>query len=59
VSILEFKLRHRPEKLKAPEPVWECLKCNSQHFQIRKSGAVACSTCGSVISNLVVNRREG
>lgn len=54
MSILEFKLRHRPEKLKEPEPVYECLKCSSQHFQIRQSGSVACSTCGAVISNLLV-----
>lgn len=54
MSIIEFKLRHRPEKLKEPEPVYECLKCNSQHFQIRNSGTVACSTCGATISNLSV-----
>jgi ribosomal protein L37AE/L43A len=54
MSVLEFKLRHRVEKLKGPEPVFECLKCSSQHFQIRQSGAVACSNCGAVISNLSV-----
>ena len=54
MSVIEFKLKQRP---KVPEPVYECLKCSSFHFQIRQSGAVACSTCGSVISNLVVVRK--
>jgi hypothetical protein len=54
MSVIEFKLKR--ERPKDPEPVYECLKCNSFHFQIR--GAVACSNCGSVISNLVVKKAE-
>lgn len=53
MSVIEFKLRHRPQKLKEPEGVYECLKCNSQHFQIRQSGHVACSNCGALINNLL------
>ena len=56
MSVIEFKLR-RVAKPKEPELVYECLKCSSLHFQIRQSGSVACSSCGSVISNLVVSRR--
>ena len=57
MSVLEFKLKHRPERPKAPELVYECLKCSSLHFQIRQSGSVACSNCGSVINNLSVVRK--
>ena len=57
MSVLEFKLKRRPERPKEPELVYECLKCSGLHFQIRQSGLVACSNCGSVISNLVVVRK--
>lgn len=58
MSIIEFKLRQRPQKLKPPEAVYECLKCKSLHFQIHESGLVACSTCGAEINNLQVVPRS-
>ena len=54
MSVIEFKLREKP---KAPEPVYECLKCGSLHFQIRESGLVACSNCAAVINNLSVVKK--
>lgn len=58
MSVLEFKLKRRQERPKDPEPVYECLKCRSLHFQIRESGSIACSNCAALINNLSVVRKE-
>ena len=52
MSVIELASRRKKPQPKA-EKLYECLKCQSLHFQIRESGSIACSTCSSLISNLM------
>ena len=53
MSVIEMESRRKKPQPKA-ENLYECLKCQSLHFQIRESGSIACSNCSSLINNLMV-----